>query len=93
MLVRLSIVNERHPQVLAVEKRALRREGESSLLFVADQGSARRVEVREGFSEDLMVEVIPLQGSRLAAGESVVVVGNRDLEDGMALELEASAQR
>lgn len=93
MLVRLSIVNERHPQALVVEKRALRREGEQSLLFVADQGVARRVEVREGFSEDLLVEVIPLEGSRLAAGDSVVVVGNRDLEDGMALELESSVQR
>lgn len=93
MLVRLSIISERHPDALVVEKRALRREGELNLVFVADQGKARRVEVVEGFAEDLLVEVIPRNGARLAAGDEVIVVGNRDLEDGTAIELEASAPR
>jgi RND family efflux transporter MFP subunit len=93
MLVRLSIVSERHPNALVVEKRALRREGELNLLFVAEEGKVRRLEVLEGFAEDLLVEVIPKDGAPLKAGDAVVVVGNRDLEDGAPIELEAQGSR
>lgn len=90
MLVRLSIVSERHPDALVVEKRALRREGEVNLLFVVDGNKVRRVEVQEGFAEDQLVEVLPLNGAKLAAGDQVVVVGNRDLEDGAEIALESA---
>ncbi len=82
MLVRLEIVTERHPDALAVPKRALRREGGSDFVFVVADGRARRVEVKEGFSSDDAVEIAPVDGAALRAGDRVVVVGNRELEDG-----------
>jgi hypothetical protein len=45
-------------------------------------GLAASVAVREGFSDDESVELLPLEGEVLAAGEPVIVVGNRDLEHG-----------
>jgi membrane fusion protein (multidrug efflux system) len=88
MLVKLSIVTDRHPAALVVPKRALRREGEASLVFVVREGKARRVEVEEGYGGDDDVEILPRNGAALAAGEPVVVVGNRELEDGAEVELE-----
>jgi hypothetical protein len=46
----------------------------------------RRVAVTEGFSEDDHVEVIPAKPESLAPGDLIAVVGNRDLEDGDAVE-------
>ncbi len=89
MLVKLSIVTDRHPSALVVPKRALRREGESNLVFVVREGHAHRVEVEEGYGGDDDVEILPRNGMALAAGELVVVVGNRELEDGAEVELEA----
>ena len=89
MMVRLSIVTERHPNALAVPKRALRREGDRHFVYVDAGGEAARVEVREGFSDDEYVEVVPAEASALAAGTPVVVVGNRDLEDGQPIDAEA----
>lgn len=91
MLVRVEIVTDRHLDALAVPKRALRREGDASLLFVAREGRARRVEVEEGYSDDQLVEVFPRDGV-LAADELVIVVGNRELEDGGEIELEDPAK-
>ncbi len=88
MLVRLRIVTDRHPDALVVPKRAVRREGDATLVFAVEDGLARRVEVREGFTTDEDVEVIVADGSRLAPGDRVVVVGNRDLEDGAEVEIE-----
>ncbi len=82
MLVRLEIVTERHPDALVVPKRAIRREGERTLVFVVQDGIARSVDVAEGFGDDQDVEVVASGERKLAPGEAVVVVGNRDLEDG-----------
>jgi len=88
MLIKLSIVTDRHPEALVVPKRALRREGEANLIYVVRDGRARRVEVEEGYSSDEDVEILPRNGAVLAAGDLVVVVGNRELEDGAEVELE-----
>jgi RND family efflux transporter MFP subunit len=82
MLIRLSIVTERHPDALVVPKRALRREGGSNFVFAVESHRARRIEVGEGFSDDEHVEVVPRDAARLAVGARVVVVGNRELEEG-----------
>lgn len=82
MLVRLSVVTMRHPDALVVSKRALRREGETSVIFVVRDGRAARVIVDEAFSDDDFVEVRPHDGDTLEPGEDVVIVGNRDLEEG-----------
>ena len=88
MLIKLSIVTDRHPRALVVPKRALRREGEANLVYVVRDGRARRVEVEEGYGGDDDVEILPRNGATLSAGEQVVVVGNRELEDGAEVELE-----
>ncbi|MEZ6021199.1 MAG: efflux RND transporter periplasmic adaptor subunit [Planctomycetota bacterium] len=88
MMVRLSIVTERHPDALVVEKRALRREGELRFVWVVRGGNAQRVEVEEGLLGDDDVEVLPLgEGPFLTAGETVIVLGGRDLEDGQAVQV------
>lgn len=92
MLVRLSIVTERRPDALVVPKRALRREGDDNLIFVVRDGRAARIPIEEGLSDDSNVEVHPRDGARLEAGESVVVVGNRDLEDGGEVAVEGAAE-
>jgi membrane fusion protein (multidrug efflux system) len=90
MLVRLEIVTDRHPGALVVKKRAIRREADKGLIFVVESNVARRVEVEEGFGEGDSVEVIPLGGRALAEGDLVVVVGNRDLEDGAEVRFDAA---
>jgi membrane fusion protein (multidrug efflux system) len=81
MLVRLDIVTERHADSLVVPKRAIRREGDRSVIFLVEDGLARELEVEEGFTDEDHVEVTPVEGE-LAEGALVVVVGNRDLEPG-----------
>ena len=92
MLVRLEIVTERHPHALVVPKRAIRREGDRSLVFVVREGLARAVEVREELSDDEHVEVVPLRDAALVEGEPVVVVGSRDLEDSAPVSIEQPAE-
>lgn len=91
MLVRLEIVTDRHADALVVPKRSLRREGEASLLFVVRDGRAHRVEVTEGFTDDASVEVFAAGGGVLSPGDLVVVVGNRELEDGAEVVMEDAA--
>jgi membrane fusion protein (multidrug efflux system) len=92
MLVRLEIITERRPNALVIPKRALRRDGDVSLVFVVRDRRAVRVVVREGLSDDEHLEVSPLEGAALAAGELVVVVGNRDLEDGSEVDVALESQ-
>ncbi|MEM9382069.1 MAG: efflux RND transporter periplasmic adaptor subunit [Planctomycetota bacterium] len=86
MLLRVRIVTERHPDALVVPKRALLREGDSYFVFVVEDEAARRVRVREGFTDDEEVEVIPETEGSLQAGGAIVVVGNRELDDGDRVE-------
>lgn len=86
MQVRVRIVTERHPDALVVPKRALVREGDAYFVYEALDGRARRVRVEEGFSTDDDVEVLLAEGETLQPGADVVVVGNRDLEDGGAVD-------
>jgi membrane fusion protein (multidrug efflux system) len=81
MLVRIEVVTDRHRNALVLPKRALRREGEQNLVFVVENGKARRLEIDEGFSDDASVEVRPRTAGALAVGARVIVVGNRELED------------
>lgn len=90
MLVRLEVVTERHPRALVVPKRALRREGELNLVFAVVDGKARKIEVVEGFSDDTSVEVSSRVPGAIAVGLHVVVVGNRELEDGSDVQEEGT---
>jgi membrane fusion protein (multidrug efflux system) len=87
MLVRLEIVTDRHLDALVVPKRAVRREGDVTLLYLVRDGSAVRVEIAPGFEGQDRLEVVPREPGALSVGDLVVVVGNRDLEPGDAVTL------
>lgn len=89
MLVRVGIITERRPGSLVVPKRALRREGDRRFLFVLRGSTAVRVDVEEGLSDDAEVQVLLIADASLEPGDSVIVVGNRDLEDGQKVQAEA----
>ena len=96
MLVRLSIVTERHAEALVAPKRALEREGDRRFLLVAEpesEGASRavvqRVEVREGFTQGDLVEVLPVEAGTLAPGDAVIVVGGDDVDPGDVVEVDA----
>jgi membrane fusion protein (multidrug efflux system) len=95
MLVRLSIVTDRHPEARVVPKRSLDREGERRFVLVVDPeedstdtGKVRRVEVREGYAQGDLVEILPAGEEALTGGELVVVVGGRDLTEGDAVRMD-----
>jgi membrane fusion protein (multidrug efflux system) len=86
MLVRIQIVTDRRIDALTAPKRAVRREGEQAYVHVVREGLAQRVDVIEGYADDEYVELLPADAEdQLRAGERVVVVGGRDLEDGEAV--------
>lgn len=89
MLVRVGIITERRPDSLVVPKRALRREGERRFLFVLRGVAAVRVDVEEGLADDEEVQVLLLVEGSLEPGDRVIVVGNRDLEDGQLVQAES----
>ena len=97
MLVRMSITTDRHPDVLVVPKRALRREGDRRYVLVVDRGQAqdedekgtlRQVDVREGFDDEEFTEVLPLDPEQLKVDDLVVVIGGRDLTSGDGVTLD-----
>ena len=93
MLIRIEIVTERHPRALVVPKRAIRREGDRSSIVVVRDNKAHSVIVSEGFTDDTSVEILPAESAELAPGVPVVVVGNRDLEEGAEVLVTESAER
>jgi len=96
MLVRMHIVTDSHPDALVVPKRALRREGERRYVLQIVEGedgeiTVRRVDVDEGYENDELIEIVPREPGALDAGDSVVLVGNRDLADGDVVRIEEPA--
>jgi membrane fusion protein, multidrug efflux system len=90
MLVRLHIVTERHPNAHVVPKRAVLREGEVGHIIVVRDGRAHRVTIEEGLSDDEYVEIRAAGENTFEVGEPVVVVGNRDLEEGAEVQIGAT---
>jgi membrane fusion protein (multidrug efflux system) len=86
MLVRMEIVTDRHPDALVVPKRALRREGERRYVLVVQDletgPTLERVDVDEAFEDDDSVEIVPRPGHTLDVGDTVVMIGSRDLREG-----------
>ncbi len=68
---------------LVVPRRAVLPEGDKSILYTVKNGLAIRHEVTPGISTGGLVEV---RGENLREGDSVVVLGNYELEDGMAVQ-------
>ncbi len=87
LLVRLTLVTDRRPDALAVLKRAVQREGESAFVLAVSDGKVEKVSVTEGYSDETHVELIFTADTALDAGDLVVTVGPRDLEDGSPVRL------
>ncbi len=77
----VSIVTDRHEDVVVVPRIAVLTEKQERIVYVAAGDSAQRRVVEIGFEDDTDVEVI----SGLDAGEMVVVQGQRSLSDGQKI--------
>ncbi len=65
----------------AVPRSAVLRDDKGAYLYQVDNGKARRIDVNTGFEDDAMVEVTGPVDTSLP----VVVLGNYELKDGMAV--------
>jgi RND family efflux transporter MFP subunit len=77
------IVTARHENATLVPSRAIFEEQGQSILFVVADGKAARRVVKPGFVDGESTEI--LEG--VSANELVVVKGQRDLRDGLAVEI------
>ncbi|MBK6962273.1 MAG: efflux RND transporter periplasmic adaptor subunit [Gammaproteobacteria bacterium] len=84
--VRGQIEVQRRDAVLSVPRGAVLREGDLAYLYVANGQRATRVEIKVGEDDGNRIEVL----SGLKAGDRVVVEGNYELQDGMAITLTAA---
>jgi RND family efflux transporter MFP subunit len=86
--VQARIEIQRQEHALVVPRRAVLPDGEKQVLFTVKDGQAVRHEVQTGLATDELLEVT---GPDLHAGDPVVVLGNYELEDGMAIQAPAPA--
>ena len=70
---------------LVVPRQALLPDGKAYRLFTIDKGHAVQHQVQVGIENDTQVEVI---AKELKEQDEIVVVGNYELEDGMAVEVQ-----
>lgn len=75
------IVVSTRPQALVVPRAAILYDGSDTSVFVVEAGHAHRRAVRTGVIDEAGAEVL----DGLKRGDSVVTVGNHELEDGMAV--------
>ena len=85
--VRARIIRATHRQVPGVPRSAVQRDGADTYVFVADAGKAQRRVVHLGYDDGDAVEIT----EGLQPGESVVVLGNNELTDGMAIHVDKAA--
>jgi len=83
--VRAQIQVALHPTALIVPRGAVLPDGEAQVLFTVKDHKAVRHELKLGIAHADRVEVL---GAGLQAGDAVVVSGNYELADGMAVEVE-----
>ncbi len=79
----VSIVTDRHDDVLVIPRIAVLRDHEERVVYVVDGDTAVRRVVEIGFEDDRFTEVI----AGLGEGESVVVQGQRSLSDGQKISI------
>ncbi len=82
--VRAEIVLEENPHALVVPRSAVLYRQEKPYVFLDDHGHAVERQVETGIANGQHIEI----SKGLVAGESVVIVGNAELKDGMALRTE-----
>jgi membrane fusion protein (multidrug efflux system) len=76
MFGRMSIVYDRHVDVLKIPRSAVVEERGTSSVFVVEDGIARRREVETGYGESGMIEVV----AGLADSDEIIVVGQAGLK-------------
>jgi membrane fusion protein (multidrug efflux system) len=76
----------RQETTLAVSRSAVLTDAEGAYLFIIREGRAHRVNVATGIEDG---DLVAVQGP-LKVGEPVVIAGNYELKDGMAIKVEAS---
>lgn len=86
--VRARIVISVHQGVLTVPRAAVLYADEQPFIFIAQSGKAHRRPVTTGLVDEAQIEI--LKG--LKAGESVIIGGNYELEDGMAIQLAGAGE-
>jgi RND family efflux transporter MFP subunit len=79
----VSIVTDRHEDVVIVPRIAVLTEKLERVAYVADGDKARRRVVEIGFEDDSSVEIL----SGLEPGERVVIQGQRSLSDGQKISI------
>ena len=85
--VRARIIRAVHSRVPGVPRSAVLIDGQQAHVFVAENAKASRREVQLGFRDQEQIEIT----AGIALGEQVVVLGNDELTDGMAVRVEQSA--
>lgn len=83
MFTSVYITTESHNNTLLIPKRALVLESESDQVYIYDNGIAKKVRLKTGFTAGDTVEV--LEG--LAAGDLVVTVGQEGLREGLPIHI------
>ena len=81
MFARVNLVVQRRNGVLVLSKDSLLRESGPSRVFVHDRGKASLRKVSLGLEGEQYIEVV----GGLQEGEEVIIAGNYELEDGMAV--------
>ena len=81
--VRAAIEIKRKDRALVAPRSAVLPDDDKQVLFTVKDGKAVKHEVKTGLATDELVEVA---GEGLHAGDAVVMLGNYELEDGMAIQ-------
>ena len=82
-IVRASIVTAEAPGALVVPRAAVLYDKQKPYVFLDEQGKAQRREVQTGIEDGELIQIT--QG--IAIGSPVIVVGNAELSEGMAVRL------
>src|SRR5258708_39898963 len=83
--VRATIQGALHPTALIVPRNAVLPDGDAQVLYTVKDTKAVRHEVKLGITSADRVEVL---AEGLKQGDAVVVSGNYELADGMAVQIE-----
>ncbi len=83
MFLRANIIKEQNHNALTLPLYAIISRNDEQYVFVAEDGRAVKRLVQTGISEGWLVEIV----SGLAAGDKVILEGQRQLEDGRAIKI------
>ncbi len=87
-MVKANILLDGEPDAISVPRSAVLQQDQRDYVYIVRDGKAVRTWVETGKENDALVQL----RSGVAIGESVVVEGNYELSDGMAVKVEAATQ-